>query len=440
MQTIRTDQSRLRVFQPGQPRDGYDEPVVITGIGMITSVGHDRESVWRAIQSGVTGIRALRGVSGIPDFLTIGAVVDLPRDFPGQLKVTQLARIAAAEAIADSRIDLETVDPDRFGCAISGHMGDTQWWAHRIAPNPGDHFAHFLPDQWMPHSACSSIARQFRLQGPRICHSTACASGLIDIMSAVRSIRDGQCDLALAGSAEAIDPLFAAGFKQMRVLAEHAIPAEACRPFDRHRSGFVMGEGGAMFVLERLSHARQRGATIYAEIVSGKMLADAHHMTGLDIESDALSRLINETLRAGSVVPDDIGYINAHGTGTAQNDLMETRGIRRSFGKAADTVCVSSTKAILGHLVNASGSVELALTTLSLRDGFVPATANLTSPDPECDLDCVPLVGRVLRHQHALKLSLAFGGHLVAVLLRRWNDAQSGFAYPAAAASADKAA
>jgi 3-oxoacyl-(acyl-carrier-protein) synthase len=252
----------------------------------------------------------------------------------------------------------------------------------------------------------------------------------VDIMSAVRSIRDGQADIALAGSGEAIDPLFAAGFKKMRVLAESDDPNLACRPFDRNRKGFVMGEGAAMFIIERLSHAVARNAKIYAEIVSGRMLADAHHVTGLDVESESLERLITDTLRAGAIDRREINYVNAHGTGTQQNDVMESRGIRNALGSHADSICVSSLKSMLGHLVNASGSVELALTTLALRDGFVPPTLNLTEQDPECDLDCVAGVGRENRIQGALKLSLAFGGHLVAVALRRWNHVQSGFAYP----------
>jgi 3-oxoacyl-(acyl-carrier-protein) synthase len=237
--------------------------------------------------------------------------------------------------------------------------------------------------------------------------------------------------VALAGSAEAIDALFAAGFQQMRVLAEAEDPRQACRPFDRGRKGFVMGEGAAMFVLERLRDAQARGARIYAEIAAGKTLADAHHMTGLDMESESLTQLIRETLRRARISPSELGYVSAHGTGTLQNDRMETLGIRRALGHHADQVCVSSLKSMLGHLVNASGSVELALTALALRDGFVPPTLNLTDPDPECDLDCLPLVGQSRQVQTAIKISLAFGGHLAAVALRRWNDAQSAAAYPA---------
>src|SRR5437773_8659091 len=177
----------------------------------------------------------------------------------------------------------------------------------------------------------------------------------------------------------------------MRVLAYHDDPPRACRPFDATRDGFIMGEGGAMFVIERLSHALERGARIYAEIAAGKILAEAHHVTGLDMRSDSLAYLISKTLAAAELQPEQIGYINAHGTGTQQNDLAESRAIHRAMGRAANTLCVSATKSILGHLVNAAGSVELAVTALAMRDGFVPPTLNLTHPDPECDLDCVPL-------------------------------------------------
>jgi len=191
-----------------------------------------------------------------------------------------------------------------------------------------------------------------------------------------------------------------------------------------------MGEGAAMFVIERLSHALDRGARIYAELAGGKMLAEAHHVTGLDAESEVLAHLISITLRDARLAPDEVGYINAHGTGTQQNDLVETRGIRRALGRAADHVWVSGTKPMLGHLVNAAGSVELAITALALRDGFAPPTLNLTEPDPECDLDCIPLVGRRRALDTALKLSVAFGGHIAAIALRRWADRESEFDYP----------
>ena len=216
----------------------------------------------------------------------------------------------------------------------------------------------------------------------------------------------------------------------MRVLAKGDDPLAGCLPFDERRKGFVMGEGAGMFVIERLSHALARNAVIYAELAAGKFMADAHHVTSLDIDSAALERLIRDTLRKADLTPSDVEYINAHGTGTVQNDLLEARGIRQAFGPQADSVCVSSLKAMLGHLVNASGTVELALTILGMRDGFAPPTVNLDQPDPACDLDFIPRVGRANRFQHAMKLSLAFGGHLVAAVVRRWNGLGSSFGYP----------
>lgn len=418
-------------------RRASTEPVVITGIGMISSVGNDRESVWQAVQRGKSGIRALSGIPLIPDGLLIGAPVDIAADRPRRMKVISLSQISAAEALRDSRIDLSAIDRTRFGCAISGHMGDTGVLDYRHDSKLYDSRPNAIPwwEQFFPCTACDMVANEHGLLGPRICHSTACASGLIDILAAVRAIEDGQCDVALAGSAEAIHPLFAAGFMRMNVLAYHDDPSQACRPFDRERSGFVMGEGAAMFVVERLGHALARGARIYATFSGGTMAGEAHHVTGLDEESHVLAQAIQATLRKAQLDGDDIGYINVHGTGTLQNDVAETRGIRRALGRAADKTCVSATKSMLGHLVNAAGSVELAITTLALRDGFAPPTINLTNQDPECDLDCIPLVGRRGHYQHALKLSVAFGGHIVTVALTRWDQAESSAKFrPAAAA------
>jgi 3-oxoacyl-[acyl-carrier-protein] synthase II len=427
---VRADSPR-RTVNPVRSPFSHEDRVVITGIGIVTSIGHSRETVWRAIQAGTSGVRRLTGIPGLPDGMLLGATVDIEGEYPGQMKNVPLCRQTAAEALADSRIHLATVDRDRFGCSIGAHMGDTQSIAERV----GMH--HLIPPgkqpwarQWMPNASCEQVARDYGLCGPRLSNSTACASGTIAILKAIRSIRDGQCDIALAGSSEAIHPLFAAGFHNMRVLADHEDPTQACRPFDVNRSGFVMGEGAAMFVLERLSHAQERGATIYAEALGGQILSDAHHVTSLGNESDALVALIDGTLRSSGVGPSDIEYINAHGTGTQQNDVMEARGIRQAFGRAADSVCVSANKAMLGHLVNASGSVELAITALALRDGFAPPTMNLTDQDPECDIDCIPLVGRERPLEHAMKLSIAFGGHLAAIVLRRWDGAEARGAVP----------
>lgn len=405
-------------------------PVVITGIGLIASTGSHREAVWRSVRSGRSGMRFLTGLEGIPDGLLVGAPVLNIEPIPqGRLKSIALAEIAAAEALDDSGIDLDAVDLDRFGAAFSGHMGDTGW-VNEQCGSPRDPSHVPWHDQWYPFTGCSLIAGRYGLRGRRICHSVACSSGMMDFLAAVNTIREGRADLMLAGAGEAIHPLFAAGFQQMRVLAHHDDPAQACRPFDARRSGFVMGEGGAVMVLERLDHALARGAKIYAEFLGGKALSDAHHVTGIDAEHSSLAQAISITLRKGHIKPEDIGYINAHGTGTLQNDPVEISAIRTALGEAAEQAWVSSTKSTLGHLVNAAGIMELAITTLALRDGFAPPTINLVEPDPQCDLDCLPQKGRPRKFQTALKLSVAFGGHIVAVALRRWNSATSGFAYP----------
>ena len=309
-----------------------DDRIVITGIGIVTAVGNDRESVWRAMQSGKSGIHRLTGVAGIPDGLLLGATVDIDTDFPGQLKNVPLTRITAAEALADSRINLAEIDRDRFGSSIGAHMGDDGYVAERLGRRD------LIPagkrpwiEQWFPNTACATVAGALDLRGPRLSNSTACATGTIAILKAVRAIRDDQCDVAIAGSSEAIHPLFAAGFYSMGVLAKHDDPAQASRPFDAERNGFVMGEGAAMLVLERLSHARLRGASIYAEILGGRMLSDGRHVTSLEAGSSTLVELIDGSLRSSGLTPHDISYVNAHGTGTKQNDVMETHGIRRRW-------------------------------------------------------------------------------------------------------------
>lgn len=412
------------------PSQSQNDPVVITGIGLICANGFGREAVWEATRNGTTGIRHVTDDDNLPPPLKLAAPVDVPLEFPSQLKVIRLARFAAEEAIFDANVNLQDIDSDRFACAVSGHMSDVYWWDPKS--NSTDRFAgrYFNSEQWLPNSACWDLATRFGLTGPRFAHSTACASGLIDVLTATDAIRSGKCDIALAGSSEAIDPVFAAGFSKMRVLADGSDPHASCMPFDVRRKGFVMGEGAGMFVIERLSHALARGAKVYCEILSGKMLAEAHHVTSLSDATEGIVRLIDDALRKADVGKQDVGYINAHGTGTEQNDLLESTGIRAAFGKHADDLCVSSLKSVLGHLVNASGTVELALSVLGMRDGYAPPTMALEQQDPACDLDFVPRSMRASRFQCAMKLSLAFGGHLVAAVVRRWTDAASGYAYP----------
>jgi 3-oxoacyl-(acyl-carrier-protein) synthase len=400
-----------------------DDRVVITGIGMVTSVGRDRESSWRAVKNGRNGVRQLIDVPGLPDGLLLAATVeDQPSDCRGDRNYP-LALAAATEAIEDSDLDLKDVDRTRVAASYGTCGGPTPWMAAEIQRRE----RKTAPVEWWDNmylaSPAARVADDLDLLGPRMCNSTACATGTIAALNAYKAIRDGQCDKAVVYGAQTIHPILAAGFYNMRVLAKADDPAAACRPFDSNRSGFVMGEGGAALVLERLSDARARGARIYSEMLGGALVSDATHVTDLSVDSTPLTYLLGAMMKRARIAPRDVAYINAHGTGTKQNDAMETRGIRAAFGAAANDLCISTIKANLGHLVNAAGVLELAITTMALRDGFAPPTVNLTHPDPECDLDCVPLIGRRRKFDHAVKISIAFGGHLAAIALRRWNGA-----------------
>lgn len=399
--------------------------VVITGIGMTTAVGRDRETSWRAMKAGKSGVRRLTGVPHLPDGLLLAATVDgVPCDSRGDRNFP-LALMSAREALEDSRLNLKRLDRTRLGWSSGTCGGPTppmiEELARRKQVKPTAPWWENLYLATPP----ARVADALGILGPRLCNSTACATGTIATVNALRAIRDRQCDAIVVGGAQTIHPILAAGFYNMRVLAQHEDPTAACRPFDANRTGFVMGEGSAALVLERLDDARARGAWIYAEVLSGTLLSDATHVTDLSTDSTTLVHLLNATLKRSQLAPRDVGYINAHGTGTKQNDAMETRGIRTSFGAAANDLCISTVKANIGHLVNAAGVVELATTALALRDGFAPPTLNLTHQDPECDLDCTAIVGRRRAFEHALKISIAFGGHLAAVSLRRWSGANA---------------
>ncbi|MEZ6136122.1 MAG: beta-ketoacyl-[acyl-carrier-protein] synthase family protein [Pirellulaceae bacterium] len=410
-------QSTPMIFRfPSRPAE--EDPIVITGIGMAASVGSSRESVWKAVQSGRSGIRLTTASDNVgPLELPCGMVDWLP-DHHQSLKSVQISERIAAEALDDAEIQWPSVDRERFACSVSAQFGDIgylfperaisdaatgrQWWR-----------------EFLPCSASQIVAKRFDLRGPRLCHATACASGLISTIVAARMLQMDQADYALCGAADAVTDLCFAAFHRMGVLARGPEPATACRPFDVTREGFVMGEGGAMLVLERRSHAVERGAKIYAELAASQTLCQAHHVTGLDGEAETLTRLIQDLVRKAGWDYRGPQYINAHGTGTEQNDISELKAIRAALQSQADDLVVSSNKAILGHTINAAGSLELALTAMSLRDGFAPPTMHLTQPESVGNIDCLPEYGEQRELDRALKLSLAFGGHLVGVAIRR---------------------
>jgi 3-oxoacyl-(acyl-carrier-protein) synthase len=282
----------------------------------------------------------------------------------------------------------------------------------------GDLWQQFLPD-----TPALAVAARLGAQGPALCPVAACATGLASLQRAADLIREGVCDIVLAGSTDAsLTPLVVASFQRLGVLARGPDAASAGRPFDVRRNGFVIGEGAAVLVLENRDHAIARNASAYAEWLAGASLADAAGLTHLDPTGAGLTRLIRDVLVRGGVAPHAVDYINLHGTGTRENDVCETRGIRSALGTSADRPGCSSLKGAIGHLLGAAGSVETACTLLAMRDGVIPPTINLEQPDPECNLDYTPETARPAALRTALKLSLGFGGHLTAALLGRRDD------------------
>jgi len=331
--------------------------IVITGIGLLTSVGADRETSWRAIQAGRSGARPLEGMhvgSGEPAF---GAPAVWP-DREGMTEpVLQLALKSAHEAFADSRFYPDARTSDRIGCVVGTSKGGLASARQMLAgPPTGPHFGE-LWQSYLPHSAASAVACRYDLRGPSSCPVAACATGLLAVLKAADYIRDGYCDAALAGCADAsLEPSVLAAFHRMGVLARRfEDPAQACRPFDARRNGFLVGEGAAMFVVESLSHARRRGAAIYAELLAGDALAEASDLVRLDSDADVLTKLITLLLRRARLAPDEVGYVNLHGTATRQNDVYETLALKQALGAAAWRTPLSGTKSMIGHTLGRPG-------------------------------------------------------------------------------------
>jgi len=410
---------------------GQQDPVVITGIGLITALGLDREATWSNIRQGKCGIGPIKQRQGLHPNVKFAAEVNLPIDLvcPDELDVIRYSRCAFNEALEDSGVDLSSIDPCRIGVASNGHLGDLrQSWVDAGKLAAGQQIVPWW-SQWLPQTATDLLANQHQFLGPRLCYATACASSMIAMIQSTRAIRTGQCDVMVAGGGQQLSSFLAAGFYKMRALSSACRPEVACRPFDQDRSGFVMGEGAAYVVLERLSHAVARGAKIYAEVLAGKMASQAHHITSVELEDEALVYLIKETIRAANLDSKDVEYINAHGTGTIQNDITEINCINSVFGAHTEQLQVSSTKSQIGHLVGASGSAELAVTLLGMRDGIAPPTANLENPEAACRFDCVAKQAAPRQFKHALKFSMSFGGHLAGIAVRRYDNAGNCFEY-----------
>lgn len=405
--------------------------VAVTGIGLITPFAAGREASWQAIRSGQSACRWVDvplphepfGVATPPKSMRVAGAPAPPSILDGGESpepIVSLALRAASEAWADARLDGCSPDEARLGAVIGTSKGGLRSFVRAFRPIAGEFNGAESWPLFLPDAPALAIARRFQACGPVHCPVAACATGLASLQRGAELIRDGTCDVVLAGSTDAsLTPIVLASFQRLGVLARgFDDPAAACRPFHRRRSGFVIGEGAAVLVLERWEAAVQRGARMAGEWLAGVSLGDAAGLTHLDPTGDGLCRLIGDVLDRAGLCPEDIDYVNLHGTGTRENDAVETRGIRRAFGRGADRLRTSSLKGALGHLLGAAGSVETACTLLAMRDGIIPPTLHLNDRDPACDLDYTPHAARPARIRHALKLSLGFGGHLSAAVFR----------------------
>lgn len=407
--------------------------VVITGAGAVTPLGLSADASWRAACSGTLGIGPITLYDADDRKVTLAAEVKDwdaserlgSREAKHMARFTQFALAAAQEAMDESKLDMSSCDPTRAGVIVSSGIGgvaETELHQTRGLSRGFDRCSPFYIPMGISNMAAGQVAIAYGFQGMCTCPVTACAGGSNAVGDAYRHIRDGYADIMLAGGTEAaITPLSVGGFTSMRALHTGSDPSCASVPFDARRSGFVMGEGAGMLVLEEAEHARLRGAEIIAEVIGYGVTCDAHHITAPAPNGEGGARAMRQALDEAGIEPRSVDYINAHGTSTQLNDACETSAIKSVFGSHAYDLAISSTKSMTGHMLGAAGAVEAIFTALSVRDGIVPPTMGYAVPDPSCDLDYVPGLARMTEVSCALSNSLGFGGHNACILFKKWE-------------------
>lgn len=408
--------------------------VVVSGLGAITPIGNDKDAFWKSLLDGKSGASRLRSFDPTGFTSQIAAEVKQfdpspfisPKDLRRMDKFVQYAVSAARMSIDDARLLLDKEDPNRIGVIIGSGIGglNTIEKEYKVLMEKGpSRMSPFFIPMLIMNMAPGQVSIDLGIKGPNSCIATACASANHALGDSFRLLQNGQADVMVAGGAEScITPLGFGGFCSLRALStRNDQPERASRPFDKTRDGFVMGEGAGIVVMETLEHARKRSAFIYAEVIGYGMSGDAYHMTAPDPTGSGAVRAMKSALDDAKIKPEDISYINAHGTSTLLNDKVETMAIKKVFGESAQKIAVSSTKSMTGHLLGAAGGVEFIACCLSIKESVVPPTINYEFPDPECDLDYVPNSARKMEVDIAMSNALGFGGHNATIILKRFK-------------------
>jgi len=408
--------------------------VVITGLGVVHSLGKEVPDFWNSIKEGKNGIKKITKFD-TSDFTTkVGAQID---DFDPTQYIekkeakrmdlfTQYAIVASQQAVDMAGIDFSKIDPFRAGVIIGSGIGGIETLEANckilFEKGPKKVSPFFVP-MMIANMASGMVAIRFGIRGPNACVVTACASANHSIGEAMRKIQSGEADVMITGGSEAaLTPLGYSGFCAMRAMSQNEDPDSACRPFDKNRDGFVMGEGAGILVLEEYEHAVKRGASILAELAGYGSTGDAYHITAPDPEGLGCIKGIENALEDAGIAPEEVDYFNAHGTSTPLNDPSETKCIKEVFGEHAKKLAISSTKSMTGHLLGAAGGIEAVISVMAIKDGFIPPTINLNEPDPECDLDYVPNKGREADVRCVVSNALGFGGHNGALVFKKIVD------------------
>ncbi|WP_174730888.1 beta-ketoacyl-ACP synthase II [Mesobacillus harenae] len=406
--------------------------VVVTGIGAVTPIGNNAETTWDNLIKGVSGIGPVTRLNADEYPAKVAAEVKdfnieeyLERKEARKMdRFTHYAVAASLMAVKDSALDITDENSHRVGVWIGSGIGGMETFEqqHEIFLNRGyKRVSPFFVPMMIPDMAAGQVSIILGARGFNSCTVTACATGTNSIGDAFKVIQRGDADAMVTGGAEApITKMAFAGFCANTALSTNPDPSTASRPFDKNRDGFVMGEGAGILVLEELDHALARGAKIYAEIVGYGATGDAYHITAPAPEGEGGARAMKMALDDGGLNPEDIGYINAHGTSTGYNDKFETSAIKQVFGEYAYNLAVSSSKSMTGHLLGAAGGIEAIFTVLAIKEGVLPPTVNYETPDPDCDLDYVPNEARKQEINAAISNSLGFGGHNATVAFRKY--------------------